>query len=461
MTSRVLDFRRVRSWRTELQAEARALVGVARRMRLDAGDGAPDPALGDGGPSAPARTVVRGGAAGLETGAWPSGTASIAIGWAARRSGAGGASGRRPVSSGLLLRTPPARISTGSRPEFGVSPACGGWSSRPLASTGVSSGRSTRRGPGAARSWPTGRCRSAWRARSGCRVRTMRCSGVCVVPGARCPGRSGARRTVGRLPRVSLRHARPAPERFTELAGELFQVMASGGRVGVEAVAWFNGGLFDAGAALPLEKTDVETVAGRVGPRRVGDRPVDPRDAVRARPRPGQARAARGALHRPRERSCSSFEPVVIRPLLAEWDREKAAVAAELERADAAKSLAARTKRRNEAERRYRTFLDRLARVRGARPGLRLGELPLPGAAGAQGPRASGAARGLVGAEGRCVAVVGAVVTTWPRRRGPRCLAAPPSPPEARAPARGVRTARAWFARGRRGACRTSARGTA
>ena len=45
-----------------------------------------------------------------------------------------------------------------------------------------------------------------------------------------------------------------------ELAGELFQVMASGGRVGFEAVAWFNGGLFDDGAALPLEQSDIETV---------------------------------------------------------------------------------------------------------------------------------------------------------------------------------------------------------
>ena len=36
--------------------------------------------------------------------------------------------------------------------------------------------------------------------------------------------------------------------------------MASGGRVGFEAVAWFNGGLFDDGAALPLEKSDIETV---------------------------------------------------------------------------------------------------------------------------------------------------------------------------------------------------------
>ena len=57
-----------------------------------------------------------------------------------------------------------------------------------------------------------------------------------------------------------LRHARPTPERFTELAGDLFEVMATGGRVGFETVAWFNGGLFDDSTALPLEKSDVETV---------------------------------------------------------------------------------------------------------------------------------------------------------------------------------------------------------
>ena len=57
-----------------------------------------------------------------------------------------------------------------------------------------------------------------------------------------------------------LRHARPAPERFVELAGDLFEVMATGGRVGFETVAWFNGGLFDDSTALPLEKSDIETV---------------------------------------------------------------------------------------------------------------------------------------------------------------------------------------------------------
>ena len=42
-----------------------------------------------------------------------------------------------------------------------------------------------------------------------------------------------------------LRQARRKPEHSTELAGALFRVMASGGRVGFEAVAWFNRGLFD------------------------------------------------------------------------------------------------------------------------------------------------------------------------------------------------------------------------
>ena len=50
----------------------------------------------------------------------------------------------------------------------------------------------------------------------------------------------------------------------------------------------------------------------------------------------------------------------MVRPLLAEWEREKSGVAAELKRAEDARSRAARMKRRNDAERRYRTFLTRL-----------------------------------------------------------------------------------------------------
>ena len=53
-------------------------------------------------------------------------------------------------------------------------------------------------------------------------------------------------------------------------------------------------------------------------------------------------------------------EPVVVRPLLAEWNAEKTEITAELERAEGAKSRPACTKRLNEAERRYRAFLNRL-----------------------------------------------------------------------------------------------------
>ena len=156
-----------------------------------------------------------------------------------------------------------------------------------------------------------------------------------------------------------LRHAHPAPERFPELAGELFQVMASGGRVGFETVAWFNGGLFDDGAALPLERSDIEKVLAasdldwsEIDPSILGtlfERGLDP-----------GKRAQLGAHYTDREKILQLVEPVVVRPLLAEWEREKAAVAAELERAEAARSRAARMKRRNDAERRYRAFLTRL-----------------------------------------------------------------------------------------------------
>ena len=133
-----------------------------------------------------------------------------------------------------------------------------------------------------------------------------------------------------------LRQARRTPEHFTKLAGALFRVMASGGRVGFEAVAWFNGGLFDDGEALPLEKADIDTVLA--------------------------ASDLDWSHCTDRDKIMLLVEPVLIRPLLATWKVEKTQISAELERADAARSPAARTKRRKEAERRYRAFLDRLPR---------------------------------------------------------------------------------------------------
>ena len=156
-----------------------------------------------------------------------------------------------------------------------------------------------------------------------------------------------------------LRQAQRTPEQFTELAAELFRVMAAGGRVGFEAVAWFNGGLFDDGAALPLEAADLETVLAasdldwsEIDPSILGtlfERGLDP-----------GKRAQLGAHYTDRDKIMLLVEPVVIRPWLTEWDVAKADLAAALDRVEAAKSPAGRTKRLNAAERRYRAFLNRL-----------------------------------------------------------------------------------------------------
>ena len=156
-----------------------------------------------------------------------------------------------------------------------------------------------------------------------------------------------------------LEQARRAPAHFTDLAGDLFRVMARGGRVGFETVDWFNGGLFDDDATLPLERSDIDAV---LAASRLDWSEIDPSILGTLFERglePGK-RAQLGAHYTDRDKIMLLVEPVVIRPWLAEWAAEKAEIAAELERAEAARSPAARTKRRNEAERRYRAFLNRL-----------------------------------------------------------------------------------------------------
>ena len=57
-----------------------------------------------------------------------------------------------------------------------------------------------------------------------------------------------------------LEQARHTPAQFADLAGDLFGMMARGGRVGFETVDWFNGGLFDDATVLPLERSDIDAV---------------------------------------------------------------------------------------------------------------------------------------------------------------------------------------------------------
>lgn len=130
--------------------------------------------------------------------------------------------------------------------------------------------------------------------------------------------------------------AQAAPSRFASLAGALFAAMRTGGDLGLEAVPWFNGGLFDDDAALPLDKddlTDLLTVArldwSAIDPSILGtlfERGLDP-----------GKRAQLGAHYTSRDMIGRIIEPVVVAPLLAEWGEARAAIEAQAQSRDAAR----------------------------------------------------------------------------------------------------------------------------
>ena len=168
---------------------------------------------------------------------------------------------------------------------------------------------------------------------------------------------------VGLLPRNlftrMLEAARRTPSEFVPMARELFRSMAGGGRFGVETVAHFNGGLFTDDDALRLTKTEIETVlvAARlnwsdVDPSILGtlfERGLDP-----------AKRSQLGAHYTDREKVMLIVEPVVVRPLEAEWQEVKEKIAAKLQQEKAQKTIRAANRRRREAERLLAEFQERL-----------------------------------------------------------------------------------------------------
>ena len=103
--------------------------------------------------------------------------------------------------------------------------------------------------------------------------------------------------------------------------------MSFGGRVGFETVAWFNGGLFDDDAALPLDRAGIETTLAaaaldwsEIDPSILGtlfERGLDP-----------DKRSQLGAHYTDRDKIMRIVEPVVVRPWLAAWETAKADIAA-------------------------------------------------------------------------------------------------------------------------------------
>ena len=166
---------------------------------------------------------------------------------------------------------------------------------------------------------------------------------------------------VGLLPNAMftrlLEHARQRPEGFATLARDLFGAMSVGGRVGFEAVEWFNGGLFEDDATLPMDKAQIETTLkaseldwSNIDPSILGtlfERGLDP-----------DKRSQLGAHYTDRDKIMRIIDPVIVRPLLAEWETEKARIAKSVERGKAAKSKGVETRHRKQAENSLGAFLE-------------------------------------------------------------------------------------------------------
>ena len=124
-----------------------------------------------------------------------------------------------------------------------------------------------------------------------------------------------------------LERTRPDPEEFENYPSRLFGAMAAGGDVGFEPVAWFNGGLFEDDAALPLDREGIETTLRaatldwlEIDPSIFGtlfERGLDP-----------GKRSQLGAHYTDRDKIMAIVDPVIVRPLLAEWEVEKEKIVA-------------------------------------------------------------------------------------------------------------------------------------
>ncbi len=149
------------------------------------------------------------------------------------------------------------------------------------------------------------------------------------------------------------RHAKP-------LLDEFFAAMASGGRVGSEFIAHFNGGLFDGQMALPLDEGDLGLLVA-VGSMQWAE--IDPSifGTLFERFLDPAKRAQIGAHYTDAKKILQIVDPVVMRPLEAEWTEVKTQIGV---LAATARAKGPKAREWVEADALRTRFIDRLAGLR-------------------------------------------------------------------------------------------------
>ncbi|MCC6458044.1 MAG: class I SAM-dependent DNA methyltransferase [Caldilineaceae bacterium] len=156
---------------------------------------------------------------------------------------------------------------------------------------------------------------------------------------------------------------RTHPDAFNRQLRQLFGAMAVGDFFGEHAVQHFNGGLFDDGSIVDLDR-DGLSILHRVAsldwssiePSILGtlfERSLDP-----------SKRSQLGAHYTSREDILLLVEPVLMAPLRREWEGVQAAATGLAERRDEAKDAGTRTRRHNELRGMIQLFFDKIAATR-------------------------------------------------------------------------------------------------
>jgi type II restriction/modification system DNA methylase subunit YeeA len=142
------------------------------------------------------------------------------------------------------------------------------------------------------------------------------------------------------------------PEKFESRAAELFTAMKDGGDFALNTIAWFNGGLFEDASTLRLEASELATLQAAA---RLDWSEIDPSifGTLFERGLDPSKRSQLGAHYTDPATIMKLVRPVIVEPWLAEWESERAAIAAALGKSKA-KGIPKATQNR------FNAFLDRL-----------------------------------------------------------------------------------------------------
>lgn len=115
------------------------------------------------------------------------------------------------------------------------------------------------------------------------------------------------------------------PTLSEDLLSKLFGAMSTGGLFGAESIEWFNGGLFKDAASLPLNRAQITIVAEAAG---LNWADIDPSifGTLFERGLDPAKRSQLGAHYTDAAKILAIVEPIVVKPLLAEWERAAAII---------------------------------------------------------------------------------------------------------------------------------------